>query len=302
MGELSKRIGEFGENTAESILEEFGWNGAQKAIVLPNMFPDRKKKQTYGIDYLFSYECPMRDDTVKNVIISVKYHKDNYPEGYRTLAKSHLTELSEISESFNFSEVKSIANDNLNGLMVEDIGLLIWLCHNPVDLDLRRELANIKLELPYPNSKIILLDNKQIDYLLSSILFFKINFNSARFEFYYHNTGQNINPVTRNTSGKRLPIEYVFSSVLPFKIVDGKNTILGLTTSDPFNKSNLRRLMGLAQELSTNLSSSVLFAFNDYDPLEHQNEFEAVKSEFIQQDFADKISITNYNNHRFKIS
>ena len=302
MGELSKKIGEFGESVAQSIIEEFGWNSAQKGIELQNMFPDRSKKKTYGIDYLFSYECPLMDNTIKNVIISVKYHKDQYPDAYRSLSRAHLIELSEITESFSFSDTKSVANENLEGNIIEDIAVLIWLCHKDVDLDLRKELSNIKVDLPYPNSKIVLVDNQQADYLLSSVSFFKINFSTAKFEFYYHNTGQNINPLTKNSSGYKLPVEYLFSSVLPFKISNGKEIILGITTSDPFSKSNLRRLMGLAQEISTNLTGTILLAFNDYDSLEHSNDFEAVKSEFTQQDFAEKMHIANYNNLRFRIN
>lgn len=301
MGELSKKIGEFGEQVVDDFLKEIGWGQAQKGIQLTNLFKDKYEKLTYGIDFLVSYECPLIDNSIKNILISVKYHKDKYPDSYKSLAKAHLIELSEMMHSFDFSEDKSSANQMLNGNIVEDIGLLIWLCHKDSSTDLREELKNIRLDLPYDHTKIILLDNIQVDFLLTSIFFIKSVFSNQGFEFYYPNTGQNINPLTKANSGVLLPIEFISSPILPFKTTENNVITLSIVASESFNKNNLRRIIGLSQELSTNLPNQILLAFPDYDELEHLNDFNIVKNEFSNNSFTSKIHIANYNNNRYRI-
>ncbi|HJY12458.1 MAG TPA: hypothetical protein VJ304_06695, partial [Flavobacterium sp.] len=257
--------------------------------------------KTYGIDFLKSYECPLVDDTVKNILVSVKYHKDKYPDGYKALAKSHLIELSQMLHSYSYSELKS-DTEHLEGSIEEDIGVLIWLCHKDSDLDIRKELQNTRIELPYDQTKIILLDNIQVDFVWSAVSFIKTVFVNQGIEFYYPNTGQNINPMTKISSGKIMPVEFVCSPVITFKTSDSNKIItLSIITSVPFTKSNLRRIIGLAQELTTNLSSQILLAFPDYDELEHQNDFLAIKNEFTSTDLANKVFIANYSNTRYKI-
>ncbi|AMR30581.1 hypothetical protein A0256_03645 [Mucilaginibacter sp. PAMC 26640] len=301
MGELSKKIGEFGEQVVDNFLQEIGWGQAQKGIQLKNLFKDNYNKLTYGIDFLVSYECPLIDNSIKNIIISVKYHKEKYPDNLRTLAKTHLVEISEMMHSFDFSKEKSNANQMLDGNIVEDIGLLIWLCHKDSTTDLRDEIKNIRVDLPFDRTKIILLDNLQVDFILSAIFFIKNTFNTDTADFYYPNTGQNINPLTKANSGGLLPIEFISSPILPFK-TSVKNIItLSIVTSESFNKNNLRRIIGLVQELSTNLSNQILIAFPDYDDLEHSNDFNAVKAEFSNTDLTRKLFIANHNNNRFKL-
>ncbi|RFZ85397.1 hypothetical protein DYU05_07310 [Mucilaginibacter terrenus] len=302
MGELSKKIGEFGEQVVDDFLQEIGWVQAQKGIQLNNIFKDKYNKTTYGIDFLVSYECPLVDNSIKNILVSVKYHKDKYPDNLKSLAKSHLIELSEMMHSFDFSNEKSAADEMLVGNIVEDIGLLIWLCHKDSKIDLRSELSNIRVDLPFERTKIILLDNTQVDFLLSSITFIKTVFDKDGFEFYYPNTGQNINPLTKINSGLVLPIEFISSAILPFKTTDSNNVItLSIVSGENFSNSSLRRIIGLAQDLSTNLTNQILLAFPDYDELEHLNDFNKVKGEFSNNNFVKKIYVANYNNNRFRI-
>lgn len=301
MGELSKKIGEFGEHVVEEFLNDIGWSEPQKGIELTNLFQEIYDKKTYGIDFLKSYECPLVDDTVKNVLVSVKYHKDKYPDSYKSLAKSHLVELSQMLHSYAYSELKN-STEQLNGSVEEDIGVLIWLCHKDSDLDIKKELQNSRIDLPYDQTKIILLDNIQVDFVWSAVGFINSVFHNQEVEFYYPNTGQNINPMTKLSSGKIMPLEFVCSQILTFKTSDTNKVItLSVVSSDPFTKSNLRRIIGLAQELTTNLSSQILLAFPDYDELEHQNDFLSIKGEFSSTDLANKVSIANYSNTRFKI-
>lgn len=301
MGELSKKIGEYGEEVAKELLADIGWTQLQKGIELPNLFVDLYPKKTYGIDYLMSYECPLTDNTVKNILVSVKYHKDKYPDDFKSKAKSHLIELSEMLQSFSYSEEKSAANDQLGGSIIEDIGVLIWLCHKDSTIDIRQELLSMRIDLPFERTKIVIVDNIQADFLFSSIGFIKSVFSLSTFEFYYPNTGQNINPITKTNSGTLLPLEFISSPILVFKVTEGKTITLSLTSSEPFNKSNLRRIIGLMQDISTDLSNQILLAFPDYDDLEHSNLAIAVKNEFSNKGFVNKIQIANFSNNRFKM-
>ena len=80
MGEWSKKIGEYGEDTVEKFLSIIGWNAPAKGIVIPcSMLNEEHKNekekivQTHGIDFLYSYINPFIDGQLNNIIISSKY-------------------------------------------------------------------------------------------------------------------------------------------------------------------------------------------------------------------------------------
>ena len=80
MGELSKTIGEIGENITGNFFDLIGCSNAipnESLSCLKQTKHARKeskkgKRETHGIDYLYSYRSHLESNTVNNLVISVK--------------------------------------------------------------------------------------------------------------------------------------------------------------------------------------------------------------------------------------
>ena len=65
---------------------------------------------------------------------------------------------------------------------------------------------------------------------------------------------------------------------------------------DGFDQDCLKRLMGLAKDLSKHLTGEVIIGFPDYNDLEHKNIASLAKQGFEDVDFAKTVSVVNYHN------
>ena len=65
------------------------------------------KRDTHGMDYLYSYRSPLESNSACNILISVKNTDDPYPNNPVTKFKEHITDLAQTIECFNGSPTKS---------------------------------------------------------------------------------------------------------------------------------------------------------------------------------------------------
>ena len=113
MGEYSKVIGEIGENIVDNFLNLIGWNNIESNLTLPCQKPvkhakdDSKQRNTHGIDVLFTYKTPLEQNTIQNIIISVKHTANSYPNNPKSKFKEHIQDLVQTLECFRYSELKT---------------------------------------------------------------------------------------------------------------------------------------------------------------------------------------------------
>ncbi|WP_054720178.1 hypothetical protein [Marinifilum fragile] len=146
MGEFPKRIGEIGEEIVGEFLSLIGWHNPAKNFDIPSIDPEKHKKKTHGIDAYFNYKSPLISKTLENIIISVKYSKDKYPNSPVAKFKDYYVDLGKAIESFKKSDLR--ADNIINRTDIEgvfDRGVLFWL--NNVDgdsTDLTSKLSSLK--------------------------------------------------------------------------------------------------------------------------------------------------------------
>ena len=104
MGEFSKRIGDVGEEIVVDFLTLIGWHQPVRNFDIPSIDPEKHEKNTPGIDGYFHYKSPMISRTLENVLFSVKYSKDKYPNAPVEKFKSYYRDLGMAIESFKKSE------------------------------------------------------------------------------------------------------------------------------------------------------------------------------------------------------
>lgn len=305
MGEWSRRIGEVGEQVVGEFLDLIGWGNSQRNIELPCMRGQRHSnginpRSTHGIDYLFSYESQLVDRTVDNLVISVKYTSDPYPSNPNNIFKKHFKDLAIAMECFQRSEVRQSSNSHFSGIdSSRAIGVLFWLSNQDLssnsNIDIIQRVANVRDIDNYNYGSIYLVDNKRVSFIYDVIKYLSLNKPYSRIEFFYPNTGKNYNPVTREYSGKILPVEFVNSPVLPLKIKNQDQTrTIVVAGSENFNRDHLKRLIGLAADITSDFATDTLILFPDFDPLHHENMVNEAKSGFRDRDFTQNVRVSSF--------
>lgn len=295
MGEKSKNSGEAGEKKAGELLKLFGWTTSPKGISLTCQIEGHEKK-THGIDSLFYIDSPLIDDTQENVIVSVK-HREKYDSNASRKFKDFLIELANTMECFSFDDEYGthVIRPTIDNY--KTTGILIWLAYNEDDnkgvIDQLQDLRfreNIEYETVY------LIDNNRASYLKRVINYARSFFNNSTVHFYYTKTGYNPSPINKEDHGLVMPVEYIGSNLIPFRIEENatKKAFLLLVVKDSFEQDNLKRLIGLCQSFTGSWASGVYISFPDYHKLKHESIVEKVKSYFTKP-FADTITVTSYS-------
>jgi hypothetical protein len=304
MGELSKRIGEHGENLVENYFRLIGWADAQKKFDIRCVKPEKhassgsRGRQTHGVDFLFSYSSPLTDGVLNNLVISVKFSNDEYPSNPSTMFREHFKELAETVECFKKSSDRQSLQSGKQGIRkVQDIGVLFWLSNSDNTYnDLITKVSSAYIPDDYAFDAIYIVDNSRMAFVYDAIQFAKREYPNDEIDYFYFETGRNINPIARHHTGSILPVEYVNTSVLPLRIAlkGTESKVLMLFSIDPFNEANLKRLIGMTKNLSGGWAQKIALCFSDYKPIEHENIVQRAKMSFEDQKTTKDLFVVSY--------
>lgn len=295
MGEISRTIGIAGENiTIENFCKMIGWRGTPN---LEFLCKDRKKheKRTHDIDYFSTYPCPLINDTQQCIYVSVKYTK--IPSNIKTTFVEYITSISKSTECFKIdSKYQNLISD-VKHTNFRHSQVIFWLNHSEaIDKDLAREIGNINSEIEQDIDNIYLVDNFRITFLYTVIRFAKQLYPNDKISFYYPATGVNEPELQgRDESGITLPVQFINSPIIPLRIIDKHNyKILYLAVRENFEEDSLKRVMGLAQSLTSGWCNKVILCFPDYQQLKHSFIKDSVFLKFSQSQFADMVEVKCY--------
>lgn len=254
--------------------------------------------KTHGIDFMYSYMNPLIDNQLNNVIISSKYSMEKYPNSPTQKFKWFMTDLINTMQCFGCSGKKTEISEQYSCSSINDIGVLFWLngAKDSND-DLISSISSARIDIEC-NNPIYIVDNRHIVFILELMKYIK-SLQNYNYSFYYPSTGLNINPVTRKNTGDLLPVEYINSSLIPFKLENKNNpneTILFIGTIEDFEKDSFIRLMGLAKDLSTNLAGQVIIGFPDYNNLLHEDIVKTSKLGFQDANYTKTVKAINFLN------
>lgn len=305
MGEWSKKIGEYGESVVERFLSVIGWSDLAKGIQIDcsqqngeHLNSKGEPARTHGIDFLYSYMNPLVDGQLNNIVISSKYSNDKYPNSPQSTFKKYMLDLINTIECFDCSPQKDSIIPNFHPTTINDVGVLFWLNNSEDGYDdLINAVSTVRID-SFKNNTIYIMDNKRVGFILEVMSYIKSK-TEYNYFFYYPATGQNLNPQNRNNTGSILPVEYLNSSIIPIKLMkksNEKEIALLLASIDNFEAADLKRLMGLAKDISSNWVGDVIIAFPDYNELLHKNIVAESKQGFQDNEFTKTVTVENYKN------
>lgn len=311
MGEKSKNIGEKGEKIVGGFLKLIGWEPHQKGTPI-DCHREKHDTATHGIDYSFTYKCPLHIETLEHVLMSVKYSDDPYPissktdyKGLKTVFKEHLTDIAHTVECFKKSSVRAEINKHHKGVKKsKETGVLFWLNDNDANINtgIIAELSKTRIDRSLIFDTVHLIDNKRINELQTSLLFVKNHYGeSATITFDYFSTGHNISLNDRITNGKIMPVQYLSSPIIPLRAeIDDSEKVLNLISFDDFSINGLKRILNLAHNYVLSYQMKTVIIFPNFNPTQViENEISAIKAGFKENDFAQNIEILSFKpNHR----
>lgn len=302
-GEKAKSSGEYGERIVDNLLSLIGWKNILSGVTVKCMFSEKHKdksteSQKHGIDNVFQYKCPLRDSVQHDVLVSVKCRKD-YPTAPSTITanfKNFLIDLARAAECYPSSDIyrRKIPKTTKR----EISGVVFWINRNIGDgkeyecvID---KVTTMRLGEDVNKINITLVDNKRAQFLFDILTYANKKYGEEKINFFYIGTGLNNISLDRVYKGKVMPVEYLSANVIPLVVENGCESMLLLVTSEPFCESYLRRLIGVAQEITNTLAASVEIIFSDYNKFEHEEIVKKVKFDFEDESFLKKVSVVTY--------
>lgn len=291
MGEWSKTVGEKGEKVVDFFFKDIlGYNSVTpNETISCNKGTKHKakaakgEKTTHGIDGLISSKSPLEDQLLDIAVISSKYTADEYPKSPKAKFKEHFEDLAFTLECFKNSKLYSETNFKYRGMRRTEItGILVWLSDkSPQDYELIPKVANMQIDADLIFDKIVVVDNNRLNFLHSTVHRAKEVFGSANVKFVYHNTSLNNIGLNSLSYGDFLPVQYLFSDVIPLRVEKNGEVEFVIFSKDEFSRENFSKLLSFAISFD-HLSSAkkTILSFPDYNELHHKGIIESELSKF----------------------
>lgn len=304
MGELSKKIGDKGEEIVDAMFKQyFGFPDYRTNLNITCFNSDshpklRKiKSETHGVDGLVHYKSPLDEEVLEIGFISVKHSKNPYPPYPRSIFKNHFIDLATALECFKFSEFKKeIESSARNVKKTRIIGVLFWLSNDnsSKDQDILNELSKSQLEsLQIPFDQIIVVDNSRLQFIVQTLEEVR-RLGNDKFDYVYPFTGLNLKANHNENLGSILPMEFLAYDILPLRYEIDNATFFYVACRESFSEDSLIQVMSLAKTFDRlQATKEIIITFPDYNSLNHDDIIIKVKSFFEDKKFTKQIRVVS---------
>jgi hypothetical protein len=300
MGEKSKNLGQEGEDKVRSFFKSVGWPALSPGFDIDCILPDRHKhlaaksgRTTHGIDFAFSYVCPIVIDRRQNVLISVKNSATEKTSTNKSLMQSDLQDLSTALRCFRSSSQRAQMNEAGSGATrSEDLGILIRLNKDKdsqqsyLGEDTARERIEIEGSCP-----LYVIENARFDHIERVMKHVATYFEGLDHSFALPKSSLNFSADHRRTNSSLLPAQSLTGGPIAIRLESqqgGSGASLAVYTEEPFEIERFRRLASLSLELSSNWVQ-VTIIFPDFRMQTHGEIVGQAVAGLAQKDYAAKV-------------
>lgn len=305
MGEWSKTVGEKGEKIVEYFFKDIlGYNNVMQNEsincikgVKHKIKKSTKDRTTHGIDALIKSVSPVEDNLLEVGIISSKFTSKKYPNSPKTLFKEHLVDLAHTIECYKNSKLAAEINYNTQNVnKTEIIGILVWASNlSDKDFNVLSQVSNIIIDSDLIFDKIIVLDNNRLNFFVETIKNAKNVYGAENVKFIYHNTGLNNIHLQSSSYGDFLPINYLFSDIIPVRVEKQGKVEMLIFSKDEFSVDNFNKILDFAKSFD-HLSSvtSTILSFPDYNDLDHTHLVKRKLMEFGNYTYGENLFLKKH--------
>lgn len=309
MGEWSRKVGEKGEKIVEYFFNEIlGYKTALddetiECIKGEKHKTNKSKKTTHGVDGLVSSVSPLEDNVLEIGVISVKYTSKKYPNSPKTEFKKHIRDLAYTLECFKYSKLLSNTKKQFQNIDRTDItGILVWTSNKSENNEnIISKFSNSILDNDLLFDKIIVIDNDRLTFFVDTVLNIKEKFGEENVKFVYHNTNLNTNSLTSMSYGQFLPINYLYSNIIPLRISNNGEIELLICSKDNFNIKHLHQLLHFAKSFDhLDSTNKVILSFPEYNELDNISDIKSALMNYdkyeLNKNLFLKTHISNFKN------
>jgi len=303
MGELSKLIGQDGEDLVTDFFTKIGWTPLTVSKDIPCVNGESHKKgegprKEHGLDIIFSYVCPIANSVRKNVLISVKNSfQEKAPS--RTKTKIDIEDVSQALECFKRSPLKSELQSRGGGATTsQDFGLIFILNK---EFDATRSFVSgtkQKEEVStLSRNSVSVIENWRFDFIDAVINHIKLRCENWRWSFHYPESTTSATGEERQPNGRILPLESLIDGPLAIHLettIHERNvTRLLLFSAECYTVENFKRLAGLGLGLSSNFAE-VTLVFPDSTSSTLDSDLGTLLAPMRSREYASKIKSESY--------
>lgn len=300
-GEGSKFSGEFGEKIVDELFKLIGWKKIIKGQDIDCINDDIHKgssgnpRKTHGVDFIVKYVCPLVSRSEAHILVSAK-HRKSYPEtqrGKTTDFKSYLKDIAEATECY--PSHNSYLESTPGTKSKEISNVIMWFngTEGSENESVINDIQNFRNNENVNYKTVYLVDNKKANFLYSSIKY--VQSIDPNYKFFYPDTGFNMDTFNRHHQGQVLPVQYINSPILLFKIVESDGKGLIIVTEEKFNGEYFERLLQLARLLTINWASKLIICFPNYNSYAHEEEVNFRKNKIEDNEFIEQISVKKFS-------
>lgn len=268
------------------ILQLIGWKSLNKDENISLYDEKLGNNVKYKIDYWGNYDCPLKDNLKDIVYINANLDAI-YPSDCNDIAKYNL---------FCFDSVRKNLIDNgrinINDSIEHCIQFILSLNETEQNESISDFKDSYKGRLLNKDIIYYIIDNKQVSFLISSIITAIKYRNDLIPKFLY--------PITDDNSqvdkiGKRdtyLPPQYLNTSILPIIKEDDNKISALLFCSDPYSKDRLKKVLWLLIRLTSGLANEYKIYFPSFNS-QYSNEVNEVIRSYSNNELTNRVYIEN---------
>jgi hypothetical protein len=303
MGEWSKSVGEQGEKIVEYLFENvLGYKTIRQNLTIScnNGEKHRLKenpKTTHGIDGLITVNSTLEDKVLDVGVISVKFTSNEYPSAPKGDFKKHLMDLIYTLECYETSKLSSEVNKNFSNITKTDItGILVWTSNeSDLNAEIVSKVANLSISSEHQFNRVVVLDNSKISFFVNLIENVKNKYGEKNVSFIYHNSGLNSIGLQSKSYGEFLPIQYLFSDIIPMRIETDNKVDFLIGVRDNFKYEDFLRILSFIKSFDhLDSSNKVIVSFPDYNETKNSEEVKKALSFFGNDSFESNLVVTKH--------
>lgn len=295
-GELSKKIGEEGEELARNFLNRIGWMIAAENKDITCERPSehersKTRESTHGIDFIVAYDCPLVHSTRRNILISMKNSHIEKTRNQETRVRDDLRDLETAISCYKRSSLRAEINRDSEAQVVEDSGILIKINRDKDEAEsfLKSTSSNSRLDLGGEHD-IHFIENKRFDFVDLSMKWLFDERREGSNRIFYPSSTSNYAADVAEIEGNLVPLHHLVAGPLTFRHIEGGKKELIIFSSTEFSRPTFERLVGLANGCSAGWASHVTIVFWDLSIGQKEEAMDALRA-VKSKDFAQSVNI-----------
>lgn len=270
------------------ILKLIGWASFnfQETVTLYN--EKLEKDEVFQLDYWGNRDSPLKDDKQDIVYVNADLVA-KYPSNFTEVVTEKL---------YSFNNVRQKLIDNKRIATENSIEHYVQFILSLDETEKNKKMLNLPdcFNNKYLHNSLIYytVDNKQIDFIVSSIITAREYRKELVTKFLYPITEDNSQMDSIGQRNTYLPPQYINSSILPIIKEDEQKISILLFCSDLYSKERLKKLIWLLIRLTSGLANEYKIYFSDYDQ-KYRNEVNEVIRNYKNDELLKQIEIKKFN-------